>query len=140
MAPQPNNPHNLHHPNHFQHQPYHRPQQQGSGNEFRRNDLLRRQHDLADEMDGLLAWEQALCAQFQQLADLENRLNGQKGVTALSIVFSGGRSVVEQNYYYERSRIAQERLHLQQQWASCQTHKAAVLRKLQRVEFELSLL
>jgi hypothetical protein len=138
-----------HQPNFPNHNPNHQQQRQpsnrrygpqGNSKEFRRNDLLRRQHDLADEMDTLAAWEQALCAQFQHLADLESRLNGQKGITALSIVFSGGRSVVEQTYYYERSRIAQERLHLQQQWASCQAQKAAVLRKLQRVEFELSLL
>jgi hypothetical protein len=112
---QPNFPN--HNPNHQQQrQPYTRSNgPQGNSKEFRCNDLLRRQHDLADEMDGLLAWEQALCAQFQQLADLESRLHGQKGVAALSILLSGGRSVVEQNYFYERSRLAQERLHLQQQ-------------------------
>jgi hypothetical protein len=110
----------------------------GNGNQFRRNDLLRRQHDLADEMDNLTAWEQALCAQFQLLSDMEQRVNGQKGVAALSILLAG-RSAFEQQFHYQRARIAQERFHLQQQWTSCQSQKAAVVHKLQRVQFELSL-
>jgi hypothetical protein len=110
----------------------------GNGNQFRRNELLRRQHDLADEMDNLTAWEQALCAHFQLLSAMEQRVNGQKGVAALSILL-GGRSAIEQQFHYQRARIAQERFHLQQQWTSCQSQKAAVLAKLQRVQFELTL-
>jgi uncharacterized protein YfaT (DUF1175 family) len=111
----------------------------GNGNQFRRNELLRRQHDLADEMDNLTAWEQALCAQFQVLSAMELRLHRQKGITALSIVLSSGRSMAEQAYHYQQMRLQQERFHLQQQWTSCQSQKAAVLNQLQRVDFELML-
>jgi hypothetical protein len=111
----------------------------GNGNQFRRNELLRRQHDLADEMDNLAAWEQALSAQFQVLSEMELRLHRQKGIVTLSIVLSGSRSALEQNYHYQRMRLQQERFHLQQQWTACQSQKAAVMNKIQRVQFELML-
>jgi hypothetical protein len=129
------------HPNRQQqHYQYRQPSgNSGNGNQFRRNELLRRQHDLADEMDNLTAWEQALCAQFQVLSEMELRLHRQKGIAALSIVLSGGRSMAEQSYHYQRMRLQQERFHLQQQWTACQTQKAAVLNQFQRVDFELTL-
>jgi uncharacterized protein YfaT (DUF1175 family) len=137
----PRQPHQPHQP----HQSYRQQQRHqlsgndGNGNQFRRNELLRRQHDLADEMDNLTAWEQALCAQFQVLSAMELRLHGQKGIVAFSIVLSGGRSMAEQSYHYQRMRLQQERFHLQQQWTACQTQKAAAMNKIQRVQFELSL-
>jgi hypothetical protein len=141
---QPHQPHPHQNPPYPNQRPYHSSTQtngngpQGNGNQFRRNELLRRQHDLADELDNLTAWELALCAHFQLLSDMEMRVNGQKGVAALSILL-GGRSAIEQQFHYQRARIAQERFHLQQQWTSCQSQKAAVLAKLQRVQFELTL-
>jgi hypothetical protein len=135
---QPHQPHQSY-PNQNPYRQQQRHQPSGNGNQFRRNELLRRQHDLADEMDNLTAWEQALCAQFQVLSAMELRLHGQKGIAAFSIVLSGGRSMAEQSYHYQRMRLQQERFHLQQQWTACQTQKAAAMNKIQRVQFELSL-
>lgn len=105
----------------------------------RREYLLRRQEELADELDELLAWEQALVANGQMLQQAAQQLAGQKGVTALSVLLAGGHSALSQNYHYEQRRLLQERSNLQQEWNRCQVQKAAVQRKIERVIFELSL-
>lgn len=105
----------------------------------RREYLLRRQEELADELDELLAWEQALVANGQMLQQAEQRLAGQKGITTLSVLLAGGRSSLVQNYHYEQRRLLQEHSRLQQEWHRCQAQKAAVQRKIERVIFELSL-
>jgi len=105
----------------------------------RREYLLRRQEELADELDELLAWEQALVANGQTLQQAEQRLAGQKGITTLSVLLAGGRSSLVQNYHYEQRRLLQEHSQLQQEWNRCQAQKAAVQRKIERVIFELSL-
>lgn len=105
----------------------------------RREYLLRRQEELADELDELLAWEQALVANGQMLQQAAQQLAGQKGITALSVLLTGGRSALSQNYHYEQRRLLQERSTLQQEWNRCQTQKAAAQRKIERVIFELSL-
>lgn len=105
----------------------------------RREYLLKRQEELADELDELLAWEQALVANGQMLQQAEQRLASQKGITTLSVLLAGGRSALSQNHHYEQRRLLQERSNLQQEWNRCQAQKAAVQRKIERVIFELSL-
>ena len=128
---------------HQQHQQFHTPRfstdQRNRTAAGRREYLLRRQEELADELDELLAWEQALVANGQMLQQAAQHLAGQKGITALSVLLTGGHSALSQNYHYEQRRLLQERSNLQQEWNRCQTQKAAVQRKIERVIFELSL-